>query len=64
MKACQVSRESKLTLEKKITLINEYSKVDLLYVVRKYEEAPRRFEEEVIKALATKLYNKGIIWRY
>lgn len=61
MKAHMVSKDSDLLLEEKVKLIDDYSTGDLLYVVREYEDTPRRFEEEVVKAVAVKLFNKGII---
>lgn len=59
MKAYMVSKDSDLTIEEKEKRIEDYSAGDLLYVVREYENVPRRFEEEVIKAVGTKLYHKG-----
>lgn len=61
MKAHMVSKDSKISLDEKLKKLEEYSTGDLLYVVREYESIPRRFEDEVIKKLATLLYDKGII---
>lgn len=61
MKAHNVSKDSKITLEEKLEAMESYSTGDLLYVVREYENCPRKFEDEVIKKLATLLYDKGII---
>lgn len=56
-----VSKDSDLPIEEKVKLIDDYITGDLLYVVREYEDTPRRFEEEVVKAVAIKLFKKGII---
>ena len=61
MKAHQVSKESSLRLKDKLKELDAYSIGDLLYVVREYEDCPRRFEDEVIKKVALMLFDKGII---
>lgn len=61
MRAFLASKDSDLHLEEKVKLIDDYSTVDLLYVVREYEDTPSRFEEDVVKAVAKKLYKKGIM---
>lgn len=61
MVAYRVSKQSEMTEEEKLSLIEGYSTGDLLKVVREYEDNPRAFEPEIIKVVSTKLYDKGIM---
>lgn len=61
MKAFQLSKDHESTLEEKLEKLDTYTTGDLLYVVREYEDAPYKFEDEVVKKLSILLYNKGII---
>lgn len=57
----QVSKESDFTIAEKIERINAYDTGELLRVVREFEDAPRKFEEEVMKEVYGRLFDKGIM---
>lgn len=61
MKAHLVSKDNKVSLDEKIKTLETYSTGDLLYVLREFEDCPRRFEDDVVKKLGSLLYAKGII---
>lgn len=60
MRAYMVSKKSNLTQKEKIDMIRGYEVGDLLYVLREFEEHPRRFDKEIIKELQNRLYDKGV----
>lgn len=64
MRAFQVSRQAESPLNEKIKAINGYETGDLLYVLRAFEAEPENYEPEVIQAVSTRLYEKGIVLFY
>lgn len=53
--------DTTLSNEEKIKKLKQYNTDDLLTLLRNIEEAPYKFQEEIIKAVASYLYDKGII---
>lgn len=47
--------------EEKIKTLKQYSRGDMLALLRNIEESPDEYEEEIIKAVAVCLFDKGII---
>ena len=60
MKASAVSKDNKISINEKLGIIDGYETEDLLYVLREIEEVPRKFEDEVVRAVVVKLYKKGV----
>lgn len=61
MKAYKVSNKTnELSLEEKINLLESYDLEDLLYVKREIEDYPREYDKEVIIAVHSNLFSKGI----
>lgn len=56
-----VNKKSKLTYEEKSELINKADVGELLKVVREFEDSPRSFDSEIIKAVSTACFNNGIM---
>lgn len=52
---------SDLSNQEKIKLLKGYCVGDMLTILRNIEEAPREFEEEVIKGVYECLFDKGIM---
>jgi hypothetical protein len=50
-----------LSNQEKIEKLKGYSVGDMLTLLRNIEESPRKFEEEVVKAVYTCLFDKGIM---
>lgn len=62
MKAYRVSKDATSeSIEEKIDLVKSYSVGDLLYVVREYEDCPRKFDEAVIKEVSRQLLKHNVI---
>lgn len=64
MKAYQVSKQAEGTLKEKLEAVKGYEAEDLLYVIREFESEPQNFEPEIIEAVSTRLYEKGIVLFY
>ena len=60
MKAYRVSKESTLTLEEKVKLLEEYDMEDLLYVLREIESYPREYSNDIVIAVHNNLFAKGV----
>ena len=60
MKAYQMSKQSKLSIEEKKNLLQEYDISDLLYALREVESNPGDFDKEIIIEIHNKLFEKGI----
>jgi len=61
MRAYRVSKESNLSLEEKIEEVNGMDVSGLLYVIREYEESPRKYQKEVIEHVARRVSEFGIV---
>ncbi|NLD46115.1 MAG: hypothetical protein GX660_02800 [Clostridiaceae bacterium] len=55
------SRFKDLSNKDKIDKLRKYSTGDMLTLLRNIEESPREYDEEIIKAVYSSLYDKGII---
>lgn len=53
--------DKSVTNKAKIEELKQYDTGDLLTVLRNIEEAPRDYEEEIIKTVYTCLFDKGIM---
>lgn len=60
MKAYKVSKDSALTLDEKIKLLEEYDNEDLLYVLREIESYPKEYDKEIVIAVHNNLFANGI----
>ena len=61
MKAHRISKNSnELTLDEKIKLLEEYDMEDLLYVLRDIESYPSEYDKEILIAVHSHLFEKGI----
>jgi hypothetical protein len=50
-----------LSNQEKIEKLKQYSVGDMLTLLRNIEESPREYEEDIIKAVYTCLFDKGIM---
>lgn len=53
--------DKELSNQEKIDRLKQYPTGDLLTLLRNIEESPREFDEEIIKAVYSCLFDKGII---
>lgn len=49
------------TNEEKIEMLKQYSKGDMLTLLRNIEESPSEYEQEIIQGVYACLFDKGII---
>lgn len=61
MKAYNMSRKGRYTLEAQLERLDKYETGDLLYVLRAIEADPAEYDEQVIKKVYTRLAEKNII---
>lgn len=60
-KDCKVVEYKDMLNNEKIELLKDYSVGEALTLLRNIEESPNEFDEEIIKAIYTVLYDKGIM---
>ena len=60
MRSFKISKDSKLTLEEKLKIIETYDLDDSIHVLREVESSQESFCKEVIIAVHNKIFEHGI----
>jgi hypothetical protein len=60
MKAFIMTNESEITNDEKLQRLKFYTVIDLLYVVREFENDPVLFPKEIMKCVFERLIEHGI----